>query len=278
MEGDAEMRKFARRIIPLGLVSLVAGLVAVLLTGTAGLAVTQARPDNTQPPTIGGTPEVGKTLTAREGTWTGSPTDYDYAWRRCDADGGSCSLISGANERTYVLKAVDAGNTLRVRVTAQNADGRTNATSVPTAVIREAATPPPPPAANACDKNPPVASELKAPERLSISGQQVSPGVIGGSTQTIVARFRITACSGKPVQGALVYVTAVPYNMFSVPPEATTGSDGWAELRLNRQRGFPASPRQQLLVMFVRGREPGGNLLGGISTRRLVSFPVNLGR
>ena len=272
------MRKHMRRMIPLGLVSLTAGLVAIMLTGTVGLAATQAPPTNTQPPTIGGTPEVGKTLTAREGTWTGNPTDYDYAWRRCDPDGGSCSLISGAGERTYVLKTVDQGNTLRVVVTAQNADGRRNATSVPTAVIREAATPPPPPTANPCDKTPVVATELKLPELLSISGQQVSPGVIGGSTQTIVARFRITACGGKPVQGALVYVTAVPYNMFSVPPEATTGSDGWAELRMNRLRGYPATPRQQLLVMFVRGRGPGGNLLGGTSARRLVSFPVDLSR
>ena len=79
------MRKHMRRMIPLGLVSLTAGLVAIMLTGTVGLAATQAPPTNTQPPTIGGTPEVGKTLTAREGTWTGNPTDYDYAWRRCDA-------------------------------------------------------------------------------------------------------------------------------------------------------------------------------------------------
>nr|MBA2295956.1 hypothetical protein [Actinomycetota bacterium] len=226
--------------------------------------------------TIAGTPEVGKTLTAREGTWTGDPTDYDYSWRRCDTDGGSCAGISGASERTYVLKGVDEGNTIRVVVTAQNADGRRNATSVPTAAIRPAATPPPPPTANPCDKSPVIASELKAPERLSISGQQVSPSVFTSGTQTAVARFRITACNGKPVQGALVFATAVPYNMFSVPPEATTGSDGVAELRMNRQRGYPATPRQQLLVMFVRAREPGGNLLGGISSRRLVSFPVNL--
>jgi hypothetical protein len=91
-------------------------------------------------------------------------------------------------------------------------------------------------------------------------------------------RYRITACNGKPVQGALVYVTAVPYNMFSVPPEATTGADGWAELRLNRLRGFPASDQQQLLVAFVRARKQGENLLGGISSRRLVSFPVDLQR
>ena len=270
------MRKLLRRMAPIGVLAVTGALAAAMLIDTGpGAAATQARPTNQTPPTIGGTPEVGKTLTAREGTWTGSPTDYDYAWRRCDADGGSCSLISGADQKSYVLKAVDQGNTLRVRVTAQNADGRTTATSVPTAVIREATTPPP---ANPCDKNPVVAAELKAPERLLIAGQQVSPSVIGGSTQDLVARFRVTACNGKPVQGALVYATAVPYNMFSVPPEVSTGGDGWAELRMNRQRGFPATPRQQLLVMFVRGREPGGNLLGGISTRRLISFPVNLGR
>lgn len=267
----------SRQLLAFPLLLLSAAIAAIAI-GTTGTAATQAIPTNTQPPTIGGTPEVGKTLTAREGTWTGDPTDYDYAWRRCDADGGSCALINGANERTYVLKTVDAGNTLRVVVTAQNADGRRNATSVPTAVVRAAATPPPPPAADPCSKTPPVASELKPPERLLIAGQQVSPGVIGGSTQTIVARFRVTACNGKPVQGALVYVTAVPYNMFSVPPEAQTGNDGWAELHMNRLRGYPATPRQQLLVMFVRAREPGGNLLAGISTRRLVSFPVDLSR
>lgn len=267
-----------KRLLAVALLSLTAGLAAVALSATTGTAATQAAPTNTQPPTIGGTPEVGKTLTAREGTWTGNPTDYDYAWRRCDADGGSCVLINNAEERTYVLRPTDEGNTIRVRVTAQNADGRRTATSVPTAVIRPAATPPPPAPANPCNKTPVVANELKPPERLLIAGQQVSPSVIGGSTQEIVARFRITACNGKPVQGALVYVTAVPYNMFSVPPEATTGSDGWAELRMNRLRGYPATPRQQLLVMFVRGREPGGNLLAGISTRRLVSFPVDLRR
>jgi hypothetical protein len=270
------MKRTARRLTPLVALALASGIVGVVLGGTGtGVAASTARPTNTQPPTISGTPEVGKTLTAREGTWTGSPTAFAYSWRRCDADGGSCSTISGAGEKTYLLKQVDQDNTLRVRVTARNADGQTAATSVPTAVIRAATTPPP---ANACDKNPVVANELKPPERLLIAGQQVSPSVIGGSTQEIVARFRVTACNGKPVQNALVYVTAVPYNMFSVPPEASTGADGWAELRMNRGRGFPATPKQQLLVMFVRARDPGGNLLGGISTRRLVSFPVALNR
>ena len=114
--------------------------------------------------------------------------------------------------------------------------------------------------------------------RLLIDRQQVSPSVVTSGTQTIVARFRVSACSGRPVQGALVYVTAVPFVQFSTPPEATTDADGFAELRMNRQRFFPASARQQLLVMFVRARKSGESLLGGISTRRLVSFPVNLNR
>ena len=271
-----------RRLVPLGILAAVAALAGAMLGGTGmGVAANQVRPTNQAPPTITGTPQVGSTLTAREGTWSGSPTDFDYAWRRCDADGGSCSLISGAGEKTYVLKEVDQGNTLRVRVTAQNTDGRTTATSVPTAVIREAATPPPPPSTTGCDRPGtgviPVA-ELAPPVRLLIDRQEVSPSVIGGSTDTIVMRYRVSACNGRPVQGALVYVTAVPYNQFSVPPEAPTGADGFAELRVNRLRGFPASQRQQLLVAFVRARKQGEPLLGGISTRRLVSFPVNLSR
>ena len=274
------MKTHGRKLVPVVVLALAAGLVGVVIGGTGiGTAATTAKPTNTRPPTISGKAQIGQTLTANEGQWTGSPTDFDYAWRRCDADGGSCSLISGADQKTYVLKDVDKGNTLRVRVTAQNADGRTTSTSVPTAVVSEAPAPPPP--ASSCDKpgsGTVAIGDVKAPNRLLVDRQSLEPSVVGGSSEQLVARFHVTACNGKPVQGAMVYVTAVPYNQFSVPAEAPTGNDGWAELHMNRLRGFPAATRQQLLVMFVRAREPGGNLLGGVSTRRLVSFPVSLGR
>ncbi len=79
------------------------------------------------------------------------------------------------------------------------------------------------------------------------------------------------------MEGALVYVTAVPYGMFGGANEQSTGSDGWATLQFTALSGFPVSQKQQLLVMFVRARKSGEDPLGGISSRRLVSFRVTNG-
>jgi hypothetical protein len=86
------------------------------------------------------------------------------------------------------------------------------------------------------------------------------------------------SCDGKSVQGALVLVEIVPFNQYDSPGEATTGADGWAQVTLSQLSGFPAARQQQLLVAFLRARKAGENVLGGVSTRRLVSFPVDLRR
>ena len=113
---------------------LALGVVTAALFGTAS-AATQAAPLNTTPPTITGTASVGQTLTAENGTWTNSPTAYQYQWLRCGATGESCVGIPGATAKTYLVVAADRGHTLRVRVTAVNADGATNARSAQTAVV-----------------------------------------------------------------------------------------------------------------------------------------------
>ena len=255
-----------------------AGAVTVLAIAGFSQAASSAAPTNQSPPTISGTAQEGQTLTASNGTWTGSPTSYDYQWRRCDSNGGSCSNIGGAVFKTYVLKKVDVDNTIRVRVTAKNADGSTASTSVPTAVVTAAPTPPPA-TKDGCPTSGSGTLDVKSvdlPARLVVDGQSVSPSVISRSTQDVTVRFHVSACGGRPVQGALVYVTTVPFSQFSIPAETPTGADGWATLTMHQDRFFPASPRQQLLAAFVRARKSGEPTLGGISTRRLVSFPVNL--
>jgi hypothetical protein len=243
-----------------------------------GAAAGAAAPSNTSPPTITGTPQEGHTLVGHRGKWSGSPTDYNDFWVRCDKDGASCANISGAHDRNgYLLKKVDVGNTIRFKVQATNADGSTFASSVPTAVIT-AATVTPPPVTNGCAKKGgsiPIAG-VTPPARLTIDQTQISPSTITYGTRAVTARFHVAACSGS-VEGALVYVTAVPFGQFAIPNEQPTGSDGWATVQLSALAGYPVSNKQQLLVMFVRARKSGEDLLGGISTRRLVSFHVTAG-
>jgi hypothetical protein len=71
-------------------------------------------------------------------------------------------------------------------------------------------------------------------------------------------------------------VTATPWDQFSTPAEAATGADGWATVSMSQADHYPASPRQELLAVFLRARKPGEPILGGVSTRRLVSFKVDL--
>ncbi len=230
-------------------------------------------PSNTAPPTISGTTQAGSTLTAANGTWAGAtPLSYAYAWSRCDQS--NCGSIAGATASTYALQAADTGTTVKVTVTATNAAGAADATSANTAVIG-ASTPTP---TTGCPSGTGTIQigDLAPPARLAIDQQTITPGVVTPSAATIQVHARITACGGRPVQGALVYVTAVPYNQYTVPHEGTTGSDGTVVLTQNQLSGFPAARQQQLLVLFFRARKPGEPILGGISTRRLVSFPVSL--
>jgi hypothetical protein len=261
---------FGRRW-PTALLLAIAAIAIGAVFGVAhnGQAASTVVPANTAPPTISGELKVGSTLTATNGTWTGTaPITFTYQWQRCDENGGSCAAISGATTNTYVLKQADGGSTLRVAVTATNADGPTTATSVPTAVVGTTANTGCPTGTGAI-----AIADLSPPARLAIDQQVTSPSLITRSTDQIVAHFRVTACGGRPVQGALVLVTVVPYDQFG-GQEAPTVADGTVNVTLNRLKGYPVSSKQQLLVMFVRARKSGEDILAGVSNRRLVSFPV----
>lgn len=268
-----------RRWFSAGVIALAALVVGAVFGGTGtGVAASRTVPTNQSRPTISGTAQEGQVLTVSNGTWSGTtPITFTYQWQRCDNNGNSCSSITGATDNKYTLKAVDVGNTLRAIVTAKNSSGSASRTTVPTAVVTK--TTPPPTHQNGCPTSGSGTvnvTDVSLPALLLIDGQQASPTPVTRSTTDLTVKIHVSACNGRSVQGALVYVTGVPYSQFSIPPEAPTDSTGWATLTMHQDRFFPASSRQQLLAVFVRARKPGENLLSGISARRLISFPVHL--
>lgn len=270
-------RRTLRLVLPL---VAVVGLAAALLPA-AGSAQSQTTPANTGLPGILGTLVVGKTLTTTNGIWSDSPTTFAYQWLRCPSDGGAadgsnCGVIPSATESSYQVRAADLGFRTRVRVTASNADGSASAASNATITVTAAPTPP----ATGCPSGtgPMQIAQVSSPARLLIDHQQALPNPVTRSTTSIVVRIHVSACGGRSVQGALVYVATVPFSQFAIPPEQPTGANGWVTLRMQRLSGFPSSRQQQLLVMFGRARKAGEKVIAGISTRRLVASRVNLSR
>ena len=91
---------------------------------------------NTTAPSIAGTAQDGQTLTASPGSWTGfEPISYAYQWQSCNLDGQECDDIEGATARTYTLTSADLETTLRVLVTASNADSAAHAASAASAEV-----------------------------------------------------------------------------------------------------------------------------------------------
>ncbi len=97
-------------------------------------------PSNTVAPVVTGTARDGQTLTrTSDGTWTGSPTSTTRQWRRCDSAGASCVNIPSATGTSYTLTSSDVGKTIRLQVSATNANGTGTGDSAATASVTAAA-------------------------------------------------------------------------------------------------------------------------------------------
>ena len=119
-------------------------------------------------------------------------------------------------------------------------------------------------------KTAPIA-DLAPPARLQIVAFDVLSGPINKGTDSFTLKVRVGSTCSRDIIGASVYVTAVPYNQFSIPAEELTGNDGTATLVFRRDANFPASSKQQQLTLFIRATKPGEDPLAGVSTRRLVA-------
>ena len=139
------MQRTFRRIRTPLLVCSGAALAAVSLAGIAGAQQQKSPPVVRALPTIEGEAREEKTLTAKNGEWDGrTPISFSHQWRLCKADATSCADIAGQTNATYTVRAADVNSTLRVRVTATNADGSATAASPVTPVVVSKTNPLPP--------------------------------------------------------------------------------------------------------------------------------------
>jgi hypothetical protein len=239
-------------------------------TGTATSATTavvstnRTGPTNTSGPTISGTPQEGLVLNADKGQWNGTaPITYAYQWERCDSAGANCADVPGATGQSYTLGVADVAHTMRVRVTASNSRGAHSATSGQTDLVA------PSKAGGAAIS----VSTISLPDRLVVDRVAFSPQPIR-SRRAFVARFHVSDSRGFSIQGALVYALGLPYSWVRNAPEVETDGSGWATITMQPTASLPLK-RGGALVVFVRARKPGENLLAGVSTRRLVQASVS---
>ena len=125
------------RRIPILLAIVVSALTVISGSALAAAGRAAASPPvNNSLPTIGGTAREGQTLTATSGSWGGvTPITYAYQWQRCNSSGSSCGSIGSATNQNYVVSHTDLNNTMRVEVTATNADGKNQALSAATGQV-----------------------------------------------------------------------------------------------------------------------------------------------
>jgi hypothetical protein len=116
-------------------------VLTILVAALFAVPANAAPPKSTSPPTIEGKFQVGETVTAGNGSWANDPTSFAYQWQRCTSSGSACVDIAGATSKSYKLTSAEVGRTVRVLVTASNADGKETANSHPSPIISDSSAP-----------------------------------------------------------------------------------------------------------------------------------------
>jgi alpha-tubulin suppressor-like RCC1 family protein len=110
---------------------------------SGALTVSPSVPGNVAAPSISDTNELGQTLRADAGLWTGAGAlAFSYQWKACNEEGTDCAPIDGATEASYKPSAADVAKTIIVTVTASSSFGSASASSAPTYSIGEEPIPP----------------------------------------------------------------------------------------------------------------------------------------
>jgi hypothetical protein len=236
---------------------------ALVTSGT-----TTGRPRNTRSPSISGTPAFGATLHADPGVWTGrQPITFTFQWLRCDTRGNNCVQLPGQVDDSYAARDGDIGRTLRVRVTARNADGQRSALSSQTAVVQGQSLPDGAVKLPSGETSIPVTS-VPASERLVVDRVDFSPTPVRSRSTPITIPIKVKDTRGYVVRDALVFLRSTPV-VTSTPADQRTGQDGTLTYTVQPETDFPIR-NDYSVQFFVKAFRQGDNPLGGVAGYRLV--------
>jgi GH25 family lysozyme M1 (1,4-beta-N-acetylmuramidase) len=176
------------------------------------------------PPSITGSTQVGQTLAAQVGTWTGTVKSFSYQWQSCASAGAACATIAGAAGPTYVLTPGEIGFTIRLVVTALGATAAGSATTAPTAVV--VAAPVPVPVTGSAVAVAGQAGAVSTPHGIATATWQ--PGALpSGATVTLTDSAGHLPLAGTSVSLALAAQTPLPWPVdvqyAAAPPDSVPG-------------------------------------------------------
>ena len=159
-------------------------------------AVIDNQVTNTSAPTIDGTAQVGRTLSASGGSWTPDGTAVTYRW----VVGTDTSPTDDPTGSTYVPTAADVGRTIRVLATASRAGWNAgSAWSAPTAAVAAVPATLPPPALTAVTHvvRPRIKGTVRVGQVVKVSKGQWVPSTVNRKYQWYAAGRAIAHATGR---------------------------------------------------------------------------------
>ena len=227
------------------------GVLSVPSNATAAI-ISPYPPASTLAPTVSGAPERTYTLSASTGAWTGPDLVYGYQWQH-NAGFGWAS-ISAATGSAYTLQASDEGATVRVVVTATNADG----------VIQEASAPTTPVVSGVpINQTAPTISGTAARAQTLTS----TPGTWAGLANTYAYQWQ-RSNDGGTTWGAVQGASAASYTITTADEGAqlrlqvtATNADGSASAATSPTTAIPPAPPVATTQPTLSGTAARGQVL-----------------
>ena len=195
---------------------------AYVFTGGGGGGGGAQAPVNAGQPTItdttGGTLRRGHSLKGSTGSWLNSPTSYAYQWQRCDVRAGSCLAIPGATTQTYAVEAADVGFALRIDVTASNAAGSADETSLPSTIVATQLTLAP----NTLDFGKIAPGDTTSPQSVTVTNAGTEPlRILSAAVPAGPFAIRSDGCSAVTLQSGASCTVAVTFTAPKKPSVPT---------------------------------------------------------